>query len=66
VTSPDEQPVRCTGCDRDLEIASVTISYLGSSFQVDLPQCPVCGQVQVPEELALGKMVEVEQQLEDK
>jgi hypothetical protein len=66
VTAPDQEPVRCALCDRDLETASVTISYLGSSFQVDLLQCPGCGQVHIPEDLALGKMVEVEQQLEDK
>lgn len=61
-----DRPARCALCDRDLVVASVTISYLGSSFQVDLPQCPSCGQVEIPEDLALGKMAEVEQQLEDK
>ena len=63
---PEEAPVRCAQCDRDLETASVTIGYMGSAFQVDLLRCPVCGQVFVPEDLALGKMVEVEKQLEDK
>ncbi len=62
----DDGPVECALCGRTLELASVTVSYLGSSFQVDLLQCPGCGQVHIPEDLALGKMVEVEQQLEDK
>ncbi|HOI94695.1 MAG TPA: hypothetical protein PK250_08320 [Syntrophobacter fumaroxidans] len=44
----------------------VNVSYLGSSFPVDLPRCPRCGLVFVPEELALGRMAEVERLLEDK
>ena len=44
----------------------VDISYLGSSFPVDLLQCPRCGLVLIPEELAMGKMNEVEKALEDK
>lgn len=66
MTAPEEPPVRCALCDRDLEIASVTIGYLGSAFQVDQLRCPGCGQVYIPEDLALGKMVDVEKQLEDK
>jgi hypothetical protein len=31
-----------------------------------LPRCPRCGLVFIPEELALGKMAEVEKLLEDK
>lgn len=66
MTSPEETRVRCAACDRDFETASVTIGYLGSAFQVDLLQCPSCRQVFIPEDLALGKMVDVEKQLEDK
>ncbi|MEZ4592294.1 MAG: hypothetical protein R3D55_14285 [Chloroflexota bacterium] len=44
----------------------VDVAYLGSSFPVDMPVCPECGQVFVPEALALGKMAEVEKALEDK
>jgi hypothetical protein len=44
----------------------VTVSYLGYSFPVDLVRCPGCGKVHVPETLATGKMVQVEQLLEDK
>ncbi len=45
---------------------SVELTYLGSTFNVRLLTCPDCGQVLVDEALALGKMLEVEQLLEDK
>lgn len=56
----------CGRCNCALEIKKVSVSYMGSSFPVDLPVCPQCGQVFVTEELAVGKMAEVEQTLEDK
>ena len=39
---------------------------LDNGFPVELPVCPVCGFVYVPEELALGKVASVERALEDK
>ena len=33
---------------------------------VELPVCPGCGFVYVPEELAMGKVLSVEKALEDK
>lgn len=56
----------CLKCNRPLEIGRVEASYLGQTFPVDLPRCPSCGFVYVSEELALGKMLRVEQALEDK
>lgn len=56
----------CARCGVPLVLKKVDVSYLGSSFPVDLPVCPQCGQVFVPESLALGKMAEVEKTLEDK
>ncbi|MDC7785221.1 hypothetical protein PQJ75_23665 [Rhodoplanes sp. TEM] len=56
----------CAACDRPLEIGRVVASYMGQTFPVDLPRCPVCGFVYVSEELASGKMLKVEQALEDK
>lgn len=53
----------CGGVPRPL---SVELTYLGSTFNVRLLTCPDCGQVLVDESLALGKMLEVEQLLEDK
>jgi phage FluMu protein Com len=58
--------VRCAACDRVLVVSKVTIGYMGSAFDVDLQRCPSCGQVYIPEAIALGKMADVEQQLEDK
>jgi hypothetical protein len=49
-----------------MQMGKIAISYLGNSFPVDLPRCRKCGQVYVPEDLALGKMAEVEKLLEDK
>lgn len=57
---------RCAVCDHPLQLEQVTVSYMGNSFTTDMPCCPQCGQVLVPEELALGKMAEVEKILEDK
>jgi rubredoxin len=56
----------CADCGEPLKPGKVDISYLGSSFPVELLKCPNCGLVFVPEELALGKMAEVEKTLEDK
>lgn len=44
----------------------VSVSYLGHRFSTEMPHCPGCGMVLVPEGLARGKMAEVEQILEDK
>jgi hypothetical protein len=56
----------CVRCQVPLEVGKVNIGYLDSAFPVDLPRCPSCGQVLVSEELATGRMAEVEKQLEDK
>ena len=37
-----------------------------NGFPVEMPVCPKCGFVYVPEELALGKVLAVERALEDK
>jgi hypothetical protein len=46
--------------------ATVELEYLGSVFSVELPACPQCGTVMIAEDLATGRMFEVEQLLEDK
>ena len=56
----------CAACDCPLERLPVDITYMGSSFQVELPRCPRCGYTFIPPELAEGKMLEVERILEDK
>jgi hypothetical protein len=62
----NEPEIVCAKCQKPLVLGKVTASYLGNSFQVDLLRCPGCGFVYVPEALALGKMLQVEQALEDK
>ena len=56
----------CAKCGVNLEPAQVTVEYLGNEFVAELPRCPGCGLVLISEELASGKMAEVEQILEDK
>lgn len=56
----------CDSCGLLLEPGKVRISYMKSTFPAELLRCPGCGLVYVPEELALGKMAEVERTLEDK
>lgn len=61
-----EKAWMCMKCNLALEMGKIDVSYLGNAFPVDLPRCLGCGQVYVPEDLALGKMAEVEKLLEDK
>ena len=56
----------CDKCKEKLVFGKVKASYLSGNFEVDLLRCPVCHSVYVGEELALGKMLEVEKTLEDK
>lgn len=56
----------CARCDKPLEMRKVEASYLGQTFPVELPCCPLCGFVYISEELAYGRMLKVEQALEDK
>ncbi len=53
-------------CGVLLEAGKVTVEYLGNAYPVDLLKCPQCGLVLVSEELAMGRMAEVEKTLEDK
>ncbi len=61
-----EPDLMCAKCQQPLVLGKVNASYLGNSFPVDLLRCPGCGFTYVPEALALGKMLQVEQALEDK
>ena len=56
----------CADCGIPLQPGKVTVSYLNNAYPVELLRCPHCGLTWVPEELALGKMAEVEKILEDK
>ena len=56
----------CQKCSIPLKTGRVMVQYLENAFPVELPRCPQCGQVYVPETLATGKMLDVEKALEDK
>lgn len=64
--SEPEQVWMCDKCNIPLQPDKVDVAYMGNAFPVELLKCPKCGLVFIPEDLALGKMVEVEKQLEDK
>jgi DNA-directed RNA polymerase subunit RPC12/RpoP len=63
---PEDMEWRCAKCDRDLVVGPINVAYMGNRFTVDLPYCPACGRVLISEKVALGKMAEIEQLLEDK
>lgn len=56
----------CLKCNLPLEPRKVFFNYLGFQFHAEFPGCPKCGQVYISEEMARGKMAEVEISLEDK
>lgn len=58
--------LRCVKCNVPLVKGKAEFRYLDNGFPVELPVCPRCGFVYVPEELALGKVLSVEKALEDK
>ena len=56
----------CDRCWTALVPGEVVLHYMGNDFPIEMPKCPVCGQAFIPEELAMGKILQVEQALEDK
>lgn len=56
----------CQKCKIPLEKSPARFAYMGNAFPVELPVCPQCKFVYVPEELALGRVLSVEKSLEDK
>ncbi|MGI6713274.1 MAG: DVU_1557 family redox protein [Bacillota bacterium] len=65
-TKPEEKSICCAKCSVYLELGKVKVAYLGNTFPTEIMKCPKCGQVYVPEDLAKGKMFEVEKTLEEK
>ena len=63
---PADMQWTCQPCGQPLVPGPVELEYLGNLFKVELPVCPQCGAVLISEELAVGRMLEVEQLLEDK
>lgn len=66
VLEADSVEWECAACGEALVGKPVELEYLDSLFNVELPVCPKCNMVLIPENLAMGKMLEVEQLLEDK
>jgi hypothetical protein len=62
----EPQKILCDKCGIYLTLGKVTLAYLGTSFPVDLYKCSQCGLVFIPEELARGKIQQVEAAMEDK
>ena len=62
----DRESLVCVKCGLPMEPAETYFEYLDHSFHTKLLRCPKCGEVFIPESLAIGKMAEVEQNLEDK
>lgn len=56
----------CDKCQVPMEPGEVILQYMGNDFPIRMPKCPSCGQVFIPEELAVGKILQVERALEDK
>jgi hypothetical protein len=63
---PEDLQWRCAKCDRELVAGPINVAYMGNRFTADLLYCRGCGRVLIPEHLAMGKMAEIEQLLEDK
>ncbi len=63
---PEKRVWICQACNRELVPRKTDFSYLGHSFYADILACPQCGQVFIPEEMARGRIAEVEMRLEDK
>lgn len=57
---------KCRKCGTELTEQNVVFDYLSLNFSEKLPKCPKCGRVFLPKDLATGKMVQVEEQLEEK
>jgi len=62
----EKKKLICNRCRVELKAQKTYIEYLGHSFHADIPRCPECGEVYIPEDLAKGRIAEVEMQLEDK
>jgi len=57
---------QCGACRVPLVPKKTKLHYLGKDFEAELMRCPQCGNVYIGEQLAMGKMLEVERALEDK
>jgi hypothetical protein len=64
---PHNETIMCRACgDGELGFFKNHVEYLGSRFDVVLPQCKNCGRIYISPDIARGRMAEVEKILEDK
>lgn len=61
-----EMVIMCAKDNVPLETGKIEMTYQGHFFPIDMLRCPVCGETYIPEDLATGRMLEVEQTLEEK
>ena len=61
-----ESGLICLKCNCALEYSITNLRYMGHKLSEKFLRCPKCKQVYIPEEIATGKMAEVEESLEDK
>ena len=65
-TDRNDEKLICDKCQLPLAKAKTKLTYQGVNFEAELMRCPGCGQTFVSEDLALGKMHELEIEMEDK
>ena len=56
----------CSRCSCKLENIEIHVTYLERHFTHKVPRCPQCGQIYISEELAEGRMAQLEKSLEEK
>ncbi|WP_415930553.1 DVU_1557 family redox protein [Zhenpiania hominis] len=64
--SKSEQLLICGCCGQKLEVVKAIGHYLDYDFSVELMGCKHCNLVYIPEELANGRISQVESLLESK
>ena len=65
-TNDSKTPWICDKCQVELILEKTNVLYMDANFEVELMKCPRCKMVYVDEDLARGKMLDVEKALEDK
>jgi len=61
-----QEQLICHKCNRELEPATVNLEYLGHRMTYQLPRCPGCGLIYIPEDVVVDKIQRAEMELEDK
>ena len=61
-----DKSILCNKCGVGLIEKEITFKYLEIDFGAEASCCPQCGQVYLSEEIATGKLAEIEMMLEDK